>query len=472
VPTPTEQFLSDVCQRSFLSLWSHPHPHRKITPVPHELCDVLVVFGNDVILFSDKSVAFTAHPDVLVNWGRWYRKAVKESAKQLFAASRWLNQFPDRVFADAKCVEPLRVPLPNPAFSRHHLIAVAWGAGDACQQFYGGNDSPSLVVTSALVGDAHQENPFHIGRVDDTRHFVHVFDEIGLRLVMHEIDTVADFIKYLNRRASLLTNPSCMVIADGEEELLASYLTNIDASEEHSFLAPGDGENFQGVYYEAGFWRGYIHNPLRASKVQANAVSYMWDTLIEHLIRSLPSTPKGREVGSNDTITREMVLRTMAAEPRLSRRMLGGQLKDAFRLTRDLPPEKSFVRVGYVQERSDTAYVFLIVAPNPEKPWAAYEQLRGDVLQAYCGVLFIEVPEVSQVVGIAMAPVGVTPSSEAVFFMKREHLSADDLERAREIQSRLNILVNFRERAIRDHVKEYPDNTDATDPSETSPPVQ
>ncbi len=110
---------------------------------------------------------------------------------------------------------------------------------------------------------------------------------------MHEIDTTVDLIKYLDRRAALLTDPNCLVLAPGEEELLASYLTNVDASEEHGFLARGDGKGYQGIYFEAGFWKGYIENPLRLAKIQANAISYIWDTLIEHLIESLPVEANG-----------------------------------------------------------------------------------------------------------------------------------------------------------------------------------
>ncbi len=128
--------------------------------------------------------------------------------------------------------------------------------------------------------------------------------------------------------------------------------------------------------------------------------------------------------------------------------MLGRNLDQALTSARGLPPNKSFVRVGHGQGKSDTAYVFLVLAPDVETPWGVYEQVRSALLQAYCGVLLIEVPEVTRVVGIAMAPVGVTPSSEALFFMTREHFSPDDATQARKLQSELNLLVNFRERAI------------------------
>ena len=58
---------------------------------------MLVVFGNDVILFSDKSIKFPVHDNVQVAWGRWYRAAVLDSAKQLFGATRWVRDHPESI---------------------------------------------------------------------------------------------------------------------------------------------------------------------------------------------------------------------------------------------------------------------------------------------------------------------------------------------------------------------------------------
>ena len=53
--TASEKVLADICDRSFLSVWSYPNLFR--TPAK-ELCDVLVVFGDNVVIFSDKSCAY------------------------------------------------------------------------------------------------------------------------------------------------------------------------------------------------------------------------------------------------------------------------------------------------------------------------------------------------------------------------------------------------------------------------------
>jgi hypothetical protein len=50
--TASEQLLAQICDRSFLKLWTYPNLFKK---PGKELTDLLVVFGNDVIIFSDKS---------------------------------------------------------------------------------------------------------------------------------------------------------------------------------------------------------------------------------------------------------------------------------------------------------------------------------------------------------------------------------------------------------------------------------
>ena len=53
--TPSEAFLADLCDRTFLDLWSYPNPYKA---PGKELCDLLIMCGGDVILFSEKSIPF------------------------------------------------------------------------------------------------------------------------------------------------------------------------------------------------------------------------------------------------------------------------------------------------------------------------------------------------------------------------------------------------------------------------------
>jgi len=50
--TNSEQFVYEVCQKSFLSLWSYANPQG--SEPGKELCDVLIVCDPDVIDWTDR----------------------------------------------------------------------------------------------------------------------------------------------------------------------------------------------------------------------------------------------------------------------------------------------------------------------------------------------------------------------------------------------------------------------------------
>ena len=120
--TPSEELLATLCERSFLSLWSYPNLYRK---AGKELCDLLVVFGDDVILFSDKSCGFPASGDVELDWSRWYRRSVSGSAKQMRRAEEWVRRQPERIFLDPQGEVRLPVEIPPSSRLRIHRVCVA-----------------------------------------------------------------------------------------------------------------------------------------------------------------------------------------------------------------------------------------------------------------------------------------------------------------------------------------------------------
>ena len=65
--TPAERYLEALCERNFLSLWSYPRPFRN-QGGNKELCDLLVVMGDDVIVFSDKHCVLKPKSTLEVDW--------------------------------------------------------------------------------------------------------------------------------------------------------------------------------------------------------------------------------------------------------------------------------------------------------------------------------------------------------------------------------------------------------------------
>lgn len=170
--TPSEQFLANLCQGTFLSLWSYPNIYRDQGNAKNggdgkEVCDLLVVCGNDLIVFSDKSCEFGDSGNSETDWSRWYRKAIKKSADQLFGAQRWILEHPERLFLDRRCTTAFPLELSDISQRRIHLVVVATGAKNRCQQQIKG--SGSLVLSPDIVGKQHVGadcSPFFVGQVE------------------------------------------------------------------------------------------------------------------------------------------------------------------------------------------------------------------------------------------------------------------------------------------------------------------
>jgi hypothetical protein len=89
--TPSERYLKTLCDRSFLSLWSYPgvyRDQRETGKEGKEVCDLLVVFADHVIVFSDKHCKFSKTDNLQLAWSRWFRKTIKNSAEQVWGAER------------------------------------------------------------------------------------------------------------------------------------------------------------------------------------------------------------------------------------------------------------------------------------------------------------------------------------------------------------------------------------------------
>jgi hypothetical protein len=221
-------------------LWSYPSVFRDQKTGGKgdgkELCDLLVVFGSDVLIFSDKNCAFPDTGDPRLDWTRWFRKAIMGAAKQGWGAERWLRQHPDRLFLDRQCTQPFPLELPKADSIRVHHIVVAHSVADRCAAFFGGGSSGTLMFNSDLKGRDHYGDPstclpFQIGWLDSDRSFVHVLDDASLDILLSTRDTITDFIGYLCAKEELLRSYRDGRVRfpyAGEEELLANYLPTMN----------------------------------------------------------------------------------------------------------------------------------------------------------------------------------------------------------------------------------------------------
>jgi hypothetical protein len=482
--TPSERYLARLADKTFLNLWSYPNLFIDKKDASNgdgkELCDLLVVCGDDVIIFSDKSIAWPGGVEFQTAWSRWYRRAIDKSVAQIRGAERWLRDFPGRIFLDAKCTTPFPIDLPSPERRRVHGVIVALGANKACSNFYG-DASGTFPVTPSVKGTDHTnpdprvKPPFGIGDVNPEGSFVHVFDDQALDILMRELDTVTDFTDYLARRECFIRSGH-LALATGEEELLAYYLRSGDKDRIHDFVRP-DGKPWQddeALTIAGGEYDRLMREPGYRAKKEADQVSYVWDRLVNQftgdVLAGTSVSPAGEAV---DTARAEMALRSMALEKRIYRRMLGHSVADAME-TAEREKHPRFCRVILPENDSaDTgvAYVFLILAyPNIELEggYEQYRKARVHMLHAYCLHIFSQNRQLKRIVGIAMDAsskvTGRQGGSEDIMAIEIKNWNPELEAEAQELTEKFDVMRPERIKRGGISVQEFPEPPQPTMP--------
>jgi hypothetical protein len=401
----SEQFVYDICVKSFLSLWSYINPQGK-TP-GKELCDVLVVCDPHIILISVKHIQLKNTDDPSVDWKRWQRKAIEESTKQIKGAIRWLDQSEYVVQKDGS--QGLKLPLPSERI--YHRIAVAFG---------GKREVP---ITSPV----------------DENEFFHILDEQSVFLLLRHLNTISDFVNYLVDKEAFLFNTST-IIHGGEENLLAIYLYN-----DRQFPLEVDT-----MILEDDLWEGISNRPEFKAKLQRDTESYVWDQLIEVLCQG---GFDGENWLGSDMSEPELAIRVLAKENRFSRRMLGGIFKDFRELSK-----MQRVSARYMQSLSGVGYVFFAYGID-----STLEERKRELL-CRCFASLCQLNGCFTVIGIGVNVLGQKPvngySSDLVLLQApNSQWSEEVLRQAKYCRDELGFFKNSNKTHI--HEDEYPlENTD------------
>ncbi|PWF22939.1 hypothetical protein [Corticimicrobacter populi] len=399
--TDSERYLGVLARKAFLSFWSFQNPFTDESG-GRELCDLLVVFGNDVIIFSDKYCNFPNAHTVKVAWPRWFKSAIEKSAKQLAGARSFIEQYPSRVFLDPACKHPLPVPLPSKENLRLHLVAVTRGSVSAGERYWGNGSSGSLIINTMLHAEDHKTNPFMVGWPLKKRLFIHVLDELTLDVLLGELDTAPDLIEYLRKKEDYLCRPGVDFLVCGEEELLATYLLNKNNDALTGFSFPVAPDDKKLLMFEEGRWSRFRASDAYSEWKKRIANSYLWDELIEHQTRHIQNSTaqvfKWSKNTSCDVHAHEEVLRAMAQEGRIGRMKLSEQLKDV--LTRSFAEDR-FSKIVVLPSRPGRAYVLMVLRRDRSANEADYRELRKASLVGYCRAARLRVSGVHEVVGIA-----------------------------------------------------------------------
>ncbi len=267
----TEKTLSDLCDLAFLKLWSFPNPYKELWK---ELCDVLVVFDNNIIVFSVKNIKYNENKG-LAGWQRWKRKAIDESITQINGAEKWIKNHPDQIYLNKNC--NTIIPINSKMKFKIYRIVVAHGISDSIANIPGN--------TSGSLGIKYSDN----NHFEDVQYFVelpkspiyHILDSANLEILLKELDTITDFISYLKEKEKAI-KLSKIVTYTGEEDVMGQYLRTIEPETGKHYILKDENKDLI-VDFENMIWKNFSNSYEYKEKKILDKSSYLWDEYLQQL---------------------------------------------------------------------------------------------------------------------------------------------------------------------------------------------
>lgn len=447
--TPTEQYLSRLCDKTFLGLWSYANPYKADGK---ELCDLIAVFENHVFLFFDReSRKFDREGrDVLLNWERWKKEAIEKQIRTAAGAKRYVLNQRNKIFLDVNKAVALPIQIPAGEL-RVHKIVVAHGAKEACEQFSPDNVYGSLGITYQANSSGDHPSPFVLSL--DKSDPVHVLDSHNLDLILGELDTFYDFKRYLEEKERAISRYDYLTYC-GEEDLLAHYYSNYDDDSKCYLIGPKNGD-FDGVMIGEGEWRDFVKLGAYQRRKVDNQISYTWDSLLEKTGRNALNGTLG---GDGGIFYGKSAVHEMAREPRISRRALSEIILTSISSFPD--KAKGGVRkLSFLPSFfSGSGYVFLqLFHDSPGDYDLEYRPLRRKMLEVACGAAKLKFPHLRKIIGIAIdAPKHSTMNSEDFILLDCENWSEQDESYYKEANNELRFFQTDALKQHRKHVADFP----------------
>lgn len=412
--TKSEQKLIKLCTNSFLKFWTYPNLHYKDSKGrSKEFCDLLVVFADKIILFSDKSTDTFRKKNktrkVNVDWGRVYKAQISSSVDQLEGAENHLlrNLSTTKLYLDKQCTKIADIELPK-HFTKENIFRVATisGISGYCKHVHGEKSVGSLALDFQLTGEQIHTQPFTIGHPISSEHFVHVWNDDTVSRVLTECDTIQDLINYLASKESFV-NSGCYydhpqsdqfitevfektgkrIEFHGEEDFLLRR--KIGTLLPHEPMIPHTAIDGKTILKMLG------HSTLSKHEKLLHDNSYQWDDFINRLW----SKELLCEVSCNKNILRsfKQAIAHLAYEDRFSRTNIVRNILSFLYLDEPYTYSTSKLRTNHLG-----LYVFMKIDKDFLRKNPATLKIQNELLEAEACNLLWKTPSYEYVVGLML----------------------------------------------------------------------
>jgi hypothetical protein len=278
-----------------------------------------------------------------------------------------------------------------------------------------------IYLISALVGPGEDYSSIE---ENINGQIIHNFTRNFTEIVLQELDTMKDFIEYLQKKEKFLIRQKKVLVLGGEEEMLAYYLCH-----NRSF---DDFDKMDSVVFKGGFWAELQKTLEFIAKKKEDEISYAWDEIINRAYTS----------GNKEY---ELVARELARTNRLERRMLSKDFYEGH-IKAHYAPTNLYHRIVTI---SDTTYCFVFSEDNSPR------EKRLAILVSDCFMARGFIQENKPIIGVA-TEMKIRPrcSYDFCIYTHPEWTSKDQAE-AEKLRETTGFYKDFHRRYIPEN--EYPD---------------
>lgn len=375
---PSEEKLAYLADTAFLNLWAYPNIYRDEgilkNGIGQEVCDILIVFGKNVIIFSDKNIKFNNEKELSVAWKRWFKRSIVESINQLYGAENFIKNHPSRLFLDKECKIPFPVSIDKGV--KVFLVAVTDNSVVSAKKYYnnyGAGSAGSLINSFFLNVDDCYENPFMVGDLYPDKTFVHIFDEENLNVIFENLNTISDFINYLSAKEECVRSGRLLLSA-GEECTLGLYLIN-----DGKFYDKKRISSDEKLIIPETMWSEYETSSFASLNSAYRHGSLFWD----ELIRRFGDAILNAEVAlgkNNDFLSHEIAVRELASENRYARYFLAKNFVDKLNQT---PMDRRSSRIMESPENKGKFFMIILLPRVDNESNEEYRNRRFEMIHAY-----------------------------------------------------------------------------------------
>lgn len=311
-----EEFVNELAYNSFMKFWCYPGPKFE-NGDKKEICDLLIIFNSILIVMSVKNYEFKG------NHFRYFNNTIEKAVKQIHGACRILFGSPE--------VQIKHPDKPIEVFPRERIEKVF-----------------RIVIN---LGEGVKFYPFN--QTTKNNDYVTLFDKNSFEAIIGELDTIPDFIDYLEKREKLFKGRNTIILPGDEFdfpiETQKEFFTIGETLGDKHILISGtekdllshffrNQRNFpdvlfgdsNGYYLQIdGDWYDFAANKKVWKKNHADKVSYFIDDFVKNeLLKD--------DLLKNLTPMREDLAKALLSFDRLTRRVIAKSYFEFYDLYKDV----------------------------------------------------------------------------------------------------------------------------------------